>query len=254
MLADAALVDPETAKTLGSTFLPQVEGNWTQVHGDNGHLILIDTKRGTVRDTGINVGPRVAGGAAGSAVSKEEAIAALRTAIGAIDGITKATQSDDNADIKPVLSSIVGGAGHIPIVGGAVSGATRPVSQLLMSDAQQQYGMLAQQLLHNQASLMPRGQRSMPLLQSLMDAYIPPSGSSKATRYAARRARLLLRRTYVNMLNEFTQGKTPDFGALPGYKEDAQAALTEPAPTPAAGAPAAGGALNYGSYRDSVPQ
>ncbi len=251
MLADAAVVDPESAATLARTFVPQLEGHWQSVVGNNGDLVLVETTKGITRNTGINLGPKGAGGAAGGTLPKDEAILAIDNATDAINHMQALVQQDDKADDVPMLSAMAGGVGSVPVVGGTVKGATRPIAQRLLSPNQQLYRMYAQQLLHNQASLMPRGQRSMPLLQSLMDGYIPPSGSARQLRVGTRSSQLRLRQNYARLRAALTGGQTPNYSVLPGYSQDAIEAAKEQANS---SPDATGGALNYGSYRDSVPQ
>lgn len=237
MLRDAAAISTDEAAKLAQTFASRLEGNWTPVVGQNGDVILVEHNSGSVHQTGINLGARGAG--AGNQVSKEESLFALQNLASSIDQMQKLVAGDDDADINPAVSAIIGGI-HLGSGGvGTGPGAGKPLSNMLKSDTQQQFDAASQVFVHSLASVMPRGQRSMPLILSLMSGYIPQSGFGKTARYALRQKRLIFKRRVLQLLNNLQHGQPADLSLLPGYSQDALEAANEQ--QQGGGAPVPGG-------------
>src|SRR5512143_1284144 len=106
-LADAALVDPESAHMLAQTFVPQVEGNWQPVYGQDGRLVLVDTKKGTVRDPNINLGARMGGGM--GSVVREKMIGTAQLLIQELDAADAVPPASPAADMPPSTAAFAHG-------------------------------------------------------------------------------------------------------------------------------------------------
>ena len=163
-------------------------------------------------DTGVKYRVGMAKPAASTnSVTANETRAAAQNAIAALDDADAALKADPNADIQPTASSIARGAKSIPLVGGALSGALEPIAQSQMSPAQKQFQQAMDQFLHNYASLLPRGGRSVAILQNLRDSFAPKPGQTDAqTRAAFTQARAHLRRSMEALARGESPSATPE--------------------------------------------
>ena len=148
------------------------------------------------------------GAAAAVGTVAQETRAAAQNALASLNDADRALASDPNADIMPTSAAIAQGAGNIPIVGGVLKGAMGPIAQSQMSPSQKAYQQAMDQFLHNYASLLPKGGRSVAILQNLRQSFTPSPGQTEPeVRAAFARARQHLRET----LTALAEGKSPDF-------------------------------------------
>lgn len=175
------------------------------------------TSRGA--DAGASARARVA-----ASVQGQETRAAAKNALAALDQADAALKLDPNADIYPTGAAIAEGAGNVPIIGGLLKGATGPLGQAQLRPTQQQYQQAMDQFLHNYSALLPKGGRSVAILQNLRNSFTPRAGQeSVPVRQAFRQARGNLRKQLEALANGQDAGELP--GATP-------APLADPAVTP----------------------
>ena len=216
--------------TVLSALRPRMERNDWMIQAGVGadgkpELYRINRLTGEVRTTGLG---KVATGNTNSVVTQETR-AAAQNALAALNDADAALRADPNADIQPTTSAIARGAKSIPLVGGMLGGAMEPIAQSQMSPAQKQFQQAMDQFLHNYASLLPRGGRSVAILQNLRDSFAPKAGQTDAaTRAAFTQARANLRHS----IEALARGESPT--GLPGT-----APASPAAPSPQAAPPVA---------------
>ena len=145
-----------------------------------------------------------------ASVQGQETQAAARNALAALDQADAALAKDPNADIYPTTSAIAEGAGNIPVVGGMLKGAMGPLAQSQLRPTQQQYQQAMDQFLHNYSALLPKGGRSVAILQNLRNSFTPRAGQeSVPVRQAFREARANLRKQLQALANGHEVGDLP---------------------------------------------
>lgn len=200
---------------------PEPKGSF--FHGPSGE-VMYGEPGGKVTDTGKNVGQSQSMGGQGG-VMAQETRAAARNALAALDQADAALKDDPNADIYPTGAAIAEGAGNVPVVGGLLKGAMGPLGQAQLRPSQQKYQQAMDQFLHNYSALLPKGGRSVSILQNLRNSFTPRAGQESAdVRGGFARARAGLRQ----QLEALAAGNDP--GLLP------QGEMV--VPPPAAGSPA----------------
>lgn len=171
---------------------------------ENGEPVLYRINEDTGVKYRIGLG-RPAAGAAGG-VTAMETRAAAQNALAALNQADAVLQRDPNADILPTGAALARGAkAHGGIIG-LLGGAAEPLAQQAMSATQQEFQQAMDQFLHNYASVLPRGGRSVAILQNLRNSFAPTAGQTEPqVRAAFAAARANLRATLEALAN----GQTP---------------------------------------------
>ena len=173
------------------------------------------------------------GAAAAVGTTAQETRAAAQNALASLNDADAALGENNANDIMPTAASVARGVESIPGVGGMLRGAMEPIAQHAMTPGQQKYQQAMDQFLHNYASLLPKGGRSIAILQNLRQSFTPGPGQTSAeVRQAFANARAHLRHS----LEALARGESPDY--LPGV--NAPIGAPSPATTTAPATPVPG--------------
>lgn len=196
-----SLIDAQTKEALARTnqIGQPSKGEWTAHYDDEGNGVAFNTLTGETRPLSaklaaknrppvtVGVGAQLVDPETGRVIAtggkkpltavERETNAASRTALDLIKDMRQAHGADATASQLPLASSILRGVGHLPVVGGMLSGATEPAAQQFMTPAQAGYQQKADQLLHLASSILPKGGRSMALLQNLRSSFTSSAGA-----------------------------------------------------------------------------
>lgn len=189
------------------------------------HVVTLRDGIYLVSDDGskVRIGPApVAQGTLGS-VMGQETRAAARNALAALNQADAILKRDSNADILPPEVSLARGAQHIPVIGTMLSGAMEPAAQAAMTPAQKQFQQAMDQFLHNYSALLPRGGRSVAILQNLRSSFTPGPGQNEPeVRAAFVKARDDLRRTLTDLAAGNVSGSLPGADQIPDSGDEAR--------------------------------
>lgn len=234
---DLAMFDATKAEATVRPLLGSLEGDWRSVVGNDGKWFLYDGKRGSLRDTGVNLGPKGANATQQVAmqIAAEQIYHALSDAI-------RLERLDANASKKPTgaaLAKGIGGVG-IPGVGHPLAGAAEPAAVAAMTSNQLQFQNDIDVVVSQYPNLMKSFRGGEALLQRLETQWRPKAGADDGARAQALRNHLFL----LRQVDAIRQGKQMDLMQLPGYKESViGAAQEQPAPATQAS----------GDYREQAP-
>lgn len=173
--------DTETGKStteqVAPPEAPTKAGDWSlgQILGPDGQpqSVRINKIDGRVVPYGKPV-PKA--GKAPTVVDRETK-AAARTALDLIGKMQKSAKADMENSQLPVATSVLRGVGRLPMVGESLKGLTEPGAQQFMTPKQAGYQQQADQLLHLASSVLPKGGRSVALLQNLRSSFTSAAGA-----------------------------------------------------------------------------
>ena len=110
-------------------------------------------------------------------VVERETKAAARTALDLVRKMrAQHTANPQNSQLS-FGASALRGVGNLPVVGTALSGLTGPAAQQFMTPGQAGYQQEADQLLHLASSVLPKGGRSIALLNNLRASFTSAAGA-----------------------------------------------------------------------------
>lgn len=243
--SDAAVIDPAAGASIMQTFMPKGQ---QVVEGANDKY-LVDTQNNTVRP--LHIGTRPAGVGGAGSVSQQGTQFAARQALSELDAIISIAGRDRSAPVVPAAAAAAEGitGAHAPGIGRVFSGVGGLVKQHAMTANQQLFQRHLTSFLHLYGAILPRSRNTMALMDNFKQSFSMQAGQESGANLAD------LLKTWQRLraqIRPMAGGQETDMSTLPLFNEAAQAAAAEAVPNsgPAGEAPG----LNYGSYRDSVPQ
>jgi len=120
--------------------------------------------------------PKVASPKPLSTVDRETN-AAGHTALDLIKDMRAAHAANAQSSQLPGTTNILRNVGRLPVIGGAAAGALEPLAQSEMTTEQARYQQKADQLLHLASSILPKGGRSVAILQNLRQSFTAAAGA-----------------------------------------------------------------------------
>jgi hypothetical protein len=203
-------------QNLARAFASKLEGDWVPVVGNDGHLLLVDHRKGTIRDPNINLGARGTGSAAGAATQQKMLLAANQVYLALAD-MERLESADPNAGYIPVKSAAAKGISSLGAFGvKPFAGIADPAAWAALTPNQRQFQLDLARLTGNYPSLMVNFRGSNALLDRLAKEWAAPAGAGDAsTRALMRKNRLQL----LRIVDQIRNGQSVNFSALPGYKD-----------------------------------
>lgn len=126
-------------------------------------------------------GLRTTGGTGGTGrggVIGAESRAAAQLAVRAADEMAALYKADPTSPINPSLSAGIRGMGHAPLVGGLIQGFTEGQANRLLTPNQQRFRKATDRMLHNVSALLPKGGRSVQILNNLRGSFSLAAGET----------------------------------------------------------------------------
>lgn len=177
-------VDDDTALGMGRNLTPwtslqrTTEPNYLPVKGPSGDVLAFDRRTGRATESGGNVGQSQAfGGMAG--VTGREAVAAAKAAQDAALEMVNLYNADHEAPVRGLGSVVASGLGHLA---GKFGGhdVNTAISMQGLTPHQQQFQKAADRMLHNISALLPKGGRSVAILDNLRQSFTLSPGQTDA--------------------------------------------------------------------------
>lgn len=111
-------------------------------------------------------------------LAERESRAAAKQAVESAAEMKRLFDENPENAVTPRMSAGIRGMGNAPLVGGLVKGFTEGTANNMLSGKQQQFQKAADRLLHNIGSVLPKGGRSVAILQNLRQSFVPSAGET----------------------------------------------------------------------------
>lgn len=241
-----AAINPQKSEAVMNA-LRNPQEQYQPIVGQDGDIYTLDKRSGKIQKTGFNSGAK----GQNRTINPELMQFAARNALQALVDANELLKKDPNADILPSAAAAIQGAGTTG-VGALVRGALGPLAQQAMTPNQQMFQRKMDQFLHNYGSLLPRGQRSMVILNNLRASFSPVAGQTDTE---VRNDATQMRNHLMGQLRSLASGQAMDMTALPGFNEASQdVGGYAPGSTPSAPVAAPPGPPNIGDFLQGVPK